>query len=90
MNVNAIKMPFESVAPAPRTAPGARRGTRNGRFLEDLPRMEPLHTPPEAPPEANPAPEAKPKLDLSRLDPPAHLEEVSVEEITIDGICGVY
>ena len=31
-----------------------------------------------------------PKLDLSKLDPPADLEEVSIEEITIDGICGVY
>ena len=42
--------------------------------------------------QASPAapPEEKPKLDLSRLDPPAHLEECSVEEITIDGICGVY
>lgn len=30
------------------------------------------------------------KLDLSRLEPPAHLEESSIEEMTIDGICGVY
>lgn len=30
------------------------------------------------------------KLDLSRLDPPEALEEYSLEEITIDGICGVY
>lgn len=30
------------------------------------------------------------KLDLSRLEPPAQLEESSIEEMTIDGICGVY
>ena len=30
------------------------------------------------------------KLDLSRLEPPAHLDESSIEEMTIDGICGVY
>ncbi len=37
-----------------------------------------------------PAVAERPKLDLSRLEPPAHLEECCVEEITIDGICGVY
>ena len=31
-----------------------------------------------------------PKLDLSGLDAPAHLSECSIEEVTIDGICGVY
>jgi mycofactocin precursor len=38
------------------------------------------------------APAATPrrKLDLSRLEAPAALEECSVEEMTIDGICGVY
>ena len=30
------------------------------------------------------------KLDFSRLQPPADLGENSMEEITIDGICGVY
>ncbi len=37
-----------------------------------------------------PAAVERPILDLSRLEPPAHLEECCVEEITIDGICGVY
>lgn len=37
-----------------------------------------------------PAATARPKLDLSRLEAPAALEECSVEEMTIDGICGVY
>ncbi len=39
---------------------------------------------------AAPVPSEPPKLDLSRLDPPADLDDVCVEEITIDGICGVY
>jgi mycofactocin precursor len=30
------------------------------------------------------------KLDLSRMSPPENLEEVRLEEFTIDGICGVY
>lgn len=30
------------------------------------------------------------KLDLSKLPPPGDLEEYRLEEITIDGICGVY
>jgi len=33
---------------------------------------------------------SKPKLDLSGLEPPRNLMEARVEEITIDGICGVY
>ncbi len=37
-----------------------------------------------------PVPAEQPMLDLSRLGPPAALDEVCVEEITIDGICGVY
>ena len=32
----------------------------------------------------------KRKLDLSQLEPPADLGENSIEEMTIDGICGVY
>ena len=39
----------------------------------------------ETPPSAG-----KRRLDLSRLDPPADLDEASIEEMTIDGICGVY
>lgn len=34
-------------------------------------------------------PQAK-KLDLSRLSPPKPLEELRLEAVTIDGICGVY
>ena len=30
------------------------------------------------------------KLDLSGLEPPADLSQCSIEEVTIDGICGVY
>jgi mycofactocin precursor len=52
--------------------------------------MEPLRDRRGEPPASAPAQEQKPKLDLSKLDPPADLEECSVEEITIDGICGVY
>ena len=29
-------------------------------------------------------------LDISRLEPPRDLEQVRLEELTIDGICGVY
>ena len=32
----------------------------------------------------------RPQLDLSRIAPPENLESVQVEELTIDGICGVY
>jgi len=32
----------------------------------------------------------KPILDLSGLEPPESLTEERMEEITIDGICGVY
>jgi mycofactocin precursor len=37
-----------------------------------------------------PPPNGRPKLDLSRITPPERLEAVRVEELTIDGICGVY
>ena len=30
------------------------------------------------------------RLDLSRLSPPEDLEKLKLEEMTIDGICGVY
>ncbi len=33
---------------------------------------------------------AVPPVDLSRLAPPENLEGYRLEEITIDGICGVY
>ncbi len=32
----------------------------------------------------------RPQLDLSRIAPPENLESVQIEELTIDGICGVY
>lgn len=35
-------------------------------------------------------PEGAPRLDLSRMEPPRRLEEARLEEVTIDGICGVY
>jgi mycofactocin precursor len=51
-----------------------------------------------------PAPEAAPpadaptgsvaapalRLDLSALEPPRQLDELRLEDVTIDGICGVY
>lgn len=54
--------------------------------------MENPHPPPvETPPAGGEtAPAQKPKLDLSRLGKPERLEEVTLEDITIDGICGVY
>ncbi len=36
------------------------------------------------------APSQAKKLDLSKLSPPKPLEELRLEEVTIDGICGVY
>jgi len=49
------------------------------------PESNPAVKPPEPP--AEPVP---PALDLSHLPPPRELEAVRVEELTIDGICGVY
>lgn len=46
--------------------------------------------PEPASPEAQPAATAAPKLDLSRMEPPKRLAEARLEEVTIDGICGVY
>jgi mycofactocin precursor len=40
-----------------------------------------------AAPDAAPVPQP---LDLSRLEPPRKLAEARLEEVTIDGICGVY
>lgn len=40
---------------------------------------------PEQRDEAQPA-----RLDLSHMAPPEDLDEVRLEELTIDGICGVY
>ena len=51
--------------------------------------MDPIAELP-AEPETDFPPKNPPKLDLSQLDPPANLEDCGVEEITIDGICGVY
>lgn len=45
--------------------------------------------PREAAPEPTVAPEA-PRLDLTGMSEPENLEEVRLEELTIDGICGVY
>jgi mycofactocin precursor len=33
---------------------------------------------------------AAPLLDLSHMEPPRRLKEARLEEVTIDGICGVY
>jgi mycofactocin precursor len=33
---------------------------------------------------------APPRLDLSALEPPRQLDELRLEDVTIDGICGVY
>ena len=35
-------------------------------------------------------PGQKPLVNLDGLEPPESLEEVRIEEMTIDGICGVY
>ena len=35
-------------------------------------------------------PVEKPLVDLEGLEPPGSIEETRIEEITIDGICGVY
>lgn len=46
-------------------------------------------TPPAAP-AGSAAPFQPVKLDWSRVAPPRNLESVRVEELSIDGICGVY
>ncbi len=66
--------------------------------------MESRLAPPVLPPESVPAPglsgpspaapQAAPagarKLDLRGMEPPAKLSEARLEDLTIDGICGVY
>ncbi|MBI4083946.1 MAG: mycofactocin precursor [Candidatus Lambdaproteobacteria bacterium] len=52
------------------------------------PRAEPAVPPPPA--AAAPLPSGRPPLDLSRLPAPRALEVFSLEETSIDGICGVY
>lgn len=66
--------------------------------------MESRVAPPLLPPEPVPAqgmlqsgpaateaaPEGPRKLDLRGMAPPAKLSEVRLEDLTIDGICGVY
>ena len=54
--------------------------------MNEPPKQE-TETPPGAP---APGETAEGKLDLSGLEPPADLSESSIEEVTIDGICGVY
>ena len=51
---------------------------------------EPAAAPQLAPEPAPPVIPARKKLDLSRVSPPESLEAVRIEELTIDGICGVY
>ena len=50
----------------------------------------PRRAAPLAPEPAQPGLPARKKLDLSRVSPPESLEAVRIEELTIDGICGVY
>ena len=73
------------------------RGT-DGSHGESQP-MEPQTLTSAAAPQAAPAPSAPgtpleasaaPRLDLSRLEPPRNLAAARLEEMTIDGICGVY
>ncbi|MCH8153696.1 MAG: mycofactocin precursor [Proteobacteria bacterium] len=52
--------------------------------------METLSHPEAAPTVEQPQPPQRKKLDLSHLPAPENLSETTVEEITIDGICGVY
>lgn len=57
--------------------------------------IEPVHAPQtQQEPAQTVAPQALPparkKLDLSRVSPPEQLGAVRIEELTIDGICGVY
>ena len=52
--------------------------------------METQSHPEAAPAAEQPQPSKRKKLDLSHLPAPENLSETSVEEITIDGICGVY
>jgi len=62
--------------------------------------MEPTALRPAATRAADPAPavqepaphrpQTPPVLDLSHLQPPRKLADARLEEVTIDGICGVY
>ena len=52
--------------------------------------METLSNPEATAPAEQLQPSKRKKLDLSHLPAPENLSETSVEEITIDGICGVY
>ena len=61
--------------------------------IADIPAPEVLLPPAQKPAQAsarNSAPATGEKLDLSRMSAPENLEEVRLEELTIDGICGVY
>ncbi len=57
--------------------------------METVTKYAPESAPEDAAP-AEDAPGRPRKLDLSRMSPPENLEETRLEEITIDGICGVY
>ena len=52
--------------------------------------METQSHPEAVPPAEQLQPSRRKKLDLSQLPAPENLSETTVEEITIDGICGVY
>ena len=56
-----------------------------------LPDPAPEDARPPAPPATLAAtPAVAPALDLSRMEPPRRLAEARLEDVTIDGICGVY
>lgn len=103
MNVNAIKMPTHFMGFGPTrlvtdfAAPRSHRvflpdsSSKENRFMNqpmDIHSSQHQDNASSAP--ATAGKNATRKLDLSRLEPPADLEECSIEEMTIDGICGVY
>lgn len=66
-------------------------------MIYKIPRMETMESKEELRPHVDLAPPVNPgtaklppKLDLSRMAPPKDLENTRLEELTIDGICGVY
>jgi mycofactocin precursor len=78
----------ETPLPQPTPAPApARRSARRS--------APPASAAPAAPaasgePAGESQPGQPPRLDLSRMEPPRRLAEARLEEVTIDGICGVY
>ena len=81
-------------ATVPRPARAPPDAFQTARFQEFEAVTEPVFahqpTPPSAAEPAPPLNPARKKLDLSRVSPPEALEAVRIEELTIDGICGVY